>query len=172
MKWVQKAKRDPDGEGYILLTKPHVLKTQLTHYLRGKYARDNFEGDLPELPTPIVVELPQYKIRLDWDEFYIGLVEKPITIMGDNPPLSSISVCFGEPNKTLDAYEWDKVIDYCSGAEYEEDYCEAVGHVAAAMVVAEYLQASIPHFGTEVRLFTAYTLGIVGDEIIKSAQTQ
>lgn len=169
VKWIEGAWRQ--GSGYGIVTKPNMLKTELTHtvvvYKDGKLEHGT------KLEKPILLPLPSYTILLRNPKFGGYFDIRPT----DKPNMLTPVVKFFPAYRNRHGdYQtsWDSFKPVCIGT-YENTYWEAEDWLERAGVAAEFLQLAIPDIPsatddrTKDRSLYAYGMGIAPPEIVQQA---
>lgn len=151
-------------------TKPGSLKTVLTHTVLNDINRDRLGKPLE---NPIVVGLPAYKFKLEENGFYVAMVKKPPGIKRFGFTEVVFYPCVNDPRLWIYLASYRAYCSFCLGS-YAIKYSEAADYYGRLMVAAEFMQmARTDRYGGDAnRSIPAYSLGIVGDEIIQSVTTQ
>lgn len=165
IKWVANA--ESLSSGYVVTTKPNLLKTELTHRI---VIHKDGEWLMEPLEANILLPLPSYKFRLHNFEtqgaaFYLKLAEKP------EMKLPMVRFFPAYRNRRGDDQEnWNEWIYPCLGM-YEGDYLGAKDWIERASIAAEFLQLAIPDMydRTADRSRYAYGMGIAPPELTRPA---
>lgn len=174
LKWIKSAKY-VDGR-LFLTTKKDVLRIKITHH----YHPDRFNRRITTpLKQPIVVKLPSYLLEsikrvsesansdgsdYVYHEVALSLIKRPIEFQGAYGRLFPTGSTTHWP--TVDT-TWRKRNNVCLGS-YERKLVGAKDDYEIATILGEFLQIAIPdQGGVRNRSEWAYSMGILGDEIIQ-----